>query len=81
MALSCCKALYRGHIIIITLISVHFSTDGKLLSLDEVWDAVPEYYQTRLKHQRWTFITQQVVVKNGHLVEIGPVLWRKKANM
>ncbi|XP_072024965.1 ubiquitin-like-conjugating enzyme ATG10 isoform X2 [Amphiura filiformis] len=34
-------------------------SDGKLLSLDEVWQAIPEYYQTRLQHQRWTFITQQ----------------------
>ncbi|XP_063962395.1 ubiquitin-like-conjugating enzyme ATG10 isoform X1 [Lytechinus pictus] len=34
-------------------------SDGKLLTLDEVWGQVPGSYQERLRHQRWTFITQQ----------------------
>ncbi|XP_033110697.1 ubiquitin-like-conjugating enzyme ATG10 [Anneissia japonica] len=33
--------------------------DGQLLSLDEVWEMIPDHYQTRLQHERWTFITQQ----------------------
>ena len=53
-----------------------FFLDGKLLSLDEVWQAIPEYYQTRLQHQRWTFITQQVCwplhkVKPGKRITVG----------
>ncbi|XP_071478768.1 ubiquitin-like-conjugating enzyme ATG10 [Diadema antillarum] len=34
-------------------------SDGRLLSLDEVWQMVPPAYQERLRHERWTFITQQ----------------------
>eukprot|EP00057_Strongylocentrotus_purpuratus_P010345 XP_011664819.1 PREDICTED: ubiquitin-like-conjugating enzyme ATG10 [Strongylocentrotus purpuratus] len=34
-------------------------SDGKLLTLEEVWRQVPGSYQERLRHQRWTFITQQ----------------------
>ncbi|XP_038069017.1 ubiquitin-like-conjugating enzyme ATG10 [Patiria miniata] len=33
--------------------------DGKILSLDEVWQSVPSHYQRRLQSERWTFITQQ----------------------
>ena len=33
--------------------------NGTLLPLDTIWQQVPRYYQERLKHERWTFITQQ----------------------
>ena len=35
--------------------------DGKLLSLEDVWNAVPDHFQARLKDERWTFVTQQVL--------------------
>jgi len=33
--------------------------DGKLVSLDEVWDNVPDVYRERLAYEKWTFLTQQ----------------------
>ncbi|XP_077981887.1 ubiquitin-like-conjugating enzyme ATG10 [Glandiceps talaboti] len=33
--------------------------DGKLLSLEEVWNNVPGSYQSRISDDRWSFITQQ----------------------
>lgn len=33
--------------------------DGKLVSLDEVWDNIPDIYQERLEYEKWTFLTQQ----------------------
>ncbi|XP_041359476.1 ubiquitin-like-conjugating enzyme ATG10 [Gigantopelta aegis] len=35
------------------------NSKGKLLSLDDVWSMVPDYYQQRLQDERWTFLTQQ----------------------
>ena len=35
--------------------------DGSLLSLDELWNSIPKYYVERLEHERWSFITQQVL--------------------
>ena len=34
--------------------------DGSLLSLKELWESVPVYYVER--HEKWTFITQQVKI-------------------
>ncbi|XP_064605763.1 ubiquitin-like-conjugating enzyme ATG10 [Liolophura sinensis] len=36
-----------------------YKTDGKLLSLEEIWSNVPNHYRERLNHERWTFLTQQ----------------------
>ncbi|XP_033738587.1 ubiquitin-like-conjugating enzyme ATG10 [Pecten maximus] len=36
-----------------------YKADGSLLSLEEVWDRVPDVYRDRLQHDRWTFLTQQ----------------------
>ncbi|XP_065199383.1 ubiquitin-like-conjugating enzyme ATG10 [Sycon ciliatum] len=36
-----------------------YTLEGKLLSLDEIWAAVPDHFQARLKDERWTFLTQQ----------------------
>ncbi|XP_064625045.1 ubiquitin-like-conjugating enzyme ATG10 [Lineus longissimus] len=33
--------------------------DGQLLSLEDIWRNVPQYHQDRLRHEKWTFITQQ----------------------
>lgn len=39
---------------------VLYIADGKLLSLKEVWENVPDVYHERLKYEKWTFLTQQV---------------------
>ncbi|KAL9951819.1 hypothetical protein ACROYT_G044554 [Oculina patagonica] len=33
--------------------------DGKLVSLEEVWENVPDVYRERLEYEKWTFLTQQ----------------------
>jgi len=33
--------------------------DGRLISLEEVWESVPDVYRGRLEHEKWTFLTQQ----------------------
>ncbi|XP_073227607.1 ubiquitin-like-conjugating enzyme ATG10 [Porites lutea] len=33
--------------------------DGRLLSLKEVWENVPDIYHDRLEYEKWTFLTQQ----------------------
>ncbi|XP_061191966.1 ubiquitin-like-conjugating enzyme ATG10 isoform X1 [Saccostrea echinata] len=38
--------------------NAHFQ-NGKLLSLEEIWDMVPAVYKERLTQDRWTFISQQ----------------------
>lgn len=35
-----------------------YYSDGRLLSLNEVWQLVPEYYRERLIDDKWTFLTQ-----------------------
>lgn len=37
-----------------------FSIDGRLLPLDEVWSQCPTHYQTHLKDNKWSTLTQQV---------------------
>ena len=39
---------------------VLYIADGKLLSLKEVWENVPDVYHERLEYEKWTFLTQQV---------------------
>ncbi|XP_071844066.1 ubiquitin-like-conjugating enzyme ATG10 isoform X2 [Apostichopus japonicus] len=36
-----------------------FHSDGKLLSLNEIWDRVPSLHRQRIEHDKWTVITQQ----------------------
>ncbi|XP_046576719.1 ubiquitin-like-conjugating enzyme ATG10 [Haliotis rubra] len=36
-----------------------YTQDGRLLSLDSVWNSVPQHYQDRFQHERWTTLTQQ----------------------
>ncbi|XP_048255158.1 ubiquitin-like-conjugating enzyme ATG10 [Haliotis rufescens] len=36
-----------------------YTQDGRLLSLDAVWNNVPQHYQDRFHHERWTILTQQ----------------------
>ncbi|XP_071118274.1 ubiquitin-like-conjugating enzyme ATG10 [Haliotis cracherodii] len=36
-----------------------YTQDGRLLSLDAVWNNVPQHYQDRFQHERWTILTQQ----------------------
>ena len=39
---------------------VSYIADGRLLSLKEVWENVPDIYHDRLEYEKWTFLTQQV---------------------
>ncbi|KAI8787386.1 ubiquitin-like-conjugating enzyme ATG10 isoform X1 [Biomphalaria glabrata] len=36
-----------------------FTNDGRLLPLDEVWSQCPTHYQTHLKDNKWSTLTQQ----------------------
>ena len=42
-----------------------FFLDGKLVGLEEVWENVPDVYRERLEHEKWTFLTQQVHVRQS----------------
>ena len=39
---------------------VSYIVDGRLLSLKEVWENVPDIYHDRLEYEKRTFLTQQV---------------------
>ncbi|KAK3091635.1 hypothetical protein FSP39_021407 [Pinctada imbricata] len=41
------------------LFILSYALDGQLLSLEDVWKIVPDFYRERLEHERWTFLTQQ----------------------
>ncbi|XP_067678761.1 ubiquitin-like-conjugating enzyme ATG10 [Haliotis asinina] len=36
-----------------------YTKAGKLLSLDTIWNSVPQHYQDRFQHERWSILTQQ----------------------
>ena len=42
------------------LLTLILLLDGKLISLEEVWENVPDVYRKRLEYEKWTFLTQQV---------------------
>nr|XP_006814594.1 PREDICTED: ubiquitin-like-conjugating enzyme ATG10-like [Saccoglossus kowalevskii] len=36
-----------------------YKEDGRLLTLDEIWENIPCLYQTHVKEEKWSFVTQQ----------------------
>ena len=57
---------------------VSYIADGRLLSLKEVWENVPDIYHDRLEYEKWTFLTQQVgITLSGWSTQTLSVLLRK----
>ena len=57
---------------------VSYIADGRLLSLKEVWENVPDIYHDRLEYEKWTFLTQQVgITLSGWSTQMLSVLLRK----
>ena len=57
---------------------VLYIADGRLLSLKEVWENVPDVYHDRLEYEKWTFLTQQVgITLSGWFTQMLSLLLRK----
>ena len=57
---------------------VSYIADGRLLSLKEVWQNVPDIYHDRLEYEKWTFLTQQVgITLSGWSTQMLSLLLRK----
>ena len=57
---------------------VSYIADGRLLSLKEVWENVPDIYHDRLEYEKWTFLTQQVgITLSGWSTQMLSLLLRK----
>ena len=54
-----CHVIYSTSYQVPVLYFNVYKQTGALLTLDEIWQQVPALYQERLKHEKWTFITQQ----------------------
>ena len=57
---------------------VSYIADGRLLSLKEVWENVPDIYHDRIEYEKWTFLTQQVgITLSGWSTQMLSLLLRK----
>ena len=60
---------------------VLYIADGRLLSLKEVWENVPDIYHDRLEYEKWTFLTQQVgITLSGWSTQMLSLLLRKTSS-